>query len=93
MGLTCLVSQRCLLPGTFMLMHIASAFGGLMYEMLISRPDITAVVAGAFTLSAISLSVNDAGIMHGEAMQVLCRYLEEVCPRSLAVLVTLRQSY
>ena len=45
-----------------------------MYEMLISRPDIVASI-GAFTVSAICLLVTDADIMHGEAMQVLCRYL------------------
>ena len=66
------------------LASIASAFGGLMYEMLISRPDIAAAVE-AFTVSAISLSVTNAGIVHGEAMQVLCRYLPEVCPRSGSV--------
>ena len=52
-----------------------------MYEMLISRPYIAALV-GAFIVSAISLLVTDVGIVHGEAMQVLCRYLQEVCPRS-----------
>ena len=57
---------------------VASAFGGLMYEMLISRPDIAAAV-GAFAVAVISLSVTDTGIVHGGAMQVLCRYLQDVC--------------
>ena len=53
---------------------VALAFSGLMYEMLISRPDIAAVV-GTFAINVISLSMNDASIVHGGNMQVLCRYL------------------
>ena len=34
---------------------VALAFGGLMYEMLISRLDIAAAIVGAFTVSAIRL--------------------------------------
>ena len=50
---------------------VASTFGALMYEMLILRPDIVAVVR-AF---AISLSGTDADIAHGGVMQVLHTYL------------------
>ena len=53
------------------LASVVSAFGALMYEMLISRPD-RAVAVGAF---AISLSGIDTGIAHGGVMQVVCRYL------------------
>lgn len=60
------------------LASVASTFGGLMYAMLISRPDI-AIAVGAFAIAVISLSVTDAGIVHGGAMQVLCRYLQDVC--------------
>ena len=60
---------------------VASAFGGLMYEMLISRPEI-AVAVGAFAVSVVSLSVTDSGIVHGGAMQVLCTYLQDVCGTS-----------
>ena len=63
---------------------VASAFGGLMYEMLISRPDIAAAV-GAFAVSVISLLVADTGIVHGGAMQVLCSYLQDVCGTSGSV--------
>ena len=66
------------------LASIASPFGGLMYEMLISRPDI-AVAVGAFTVSAISLLVTDAGIVHGGAMQVFHTYLHDVCGMSTSV--------
>ncbi|MCO5606344.1 hypothetical protein L7F22_060532 [Adiantum nelumboides] len=62
---------------------IASAFGGLMYEMLISRSDIAAAV-GAFAISVVSRLVSDADIVHGGAMQVLCRPLHEVCDLSLS---------
>lgn len=34
-----------------------------------------AAAVGAFVVSAISLSVIDAGIVHGGAIQVLYRYL------------------
>ena len=63
---------------------VASAFGGLMYEMLISRSDIAAAV-GAFVVDVVSRLVTDAGIVHGGAMQVLCRHLHEVCDPSSSV--------
>ena len=55
---------------------IASAFGGLMYEMLISRPDLAAAV-GAFVAELIGRTVTDHGIEHGGVMRVLDRYLQE----------------
>ncbi|MCO5593055.1 hypothetical protein L7F22_047060 [Adiantum nelumboides] len=58
---------------------IASAFCGLMYEMLISTPDI-AVAVGALAVGVVSQLVTDAGIGHGGAMQVLCRHLHEASP-------------
>ncbi|MCO5591488.1 hypothetical protein L7F22_045472 [Adiantum nelumboides] len=56
---------------------IASAFCGLMYEMLISRPNIVATV-GAFAVDVVSRLVTDAGIVHGGAMKILCSHLHEV---------------
>ncbi|MCO5599639.1 hypothetical protein L7F22_053745 [Adiantum nelumboides] len=47
---------------------IALAFGGLMCEMLILRPDIAAAV-GAFAAGLISGSVIDHGIRHGGVLQ------------------------
>ncbi|MCO5579015.1 hypothetical protein L7F22_032866 [Adiantum nelumboides] len=55
---------------------IASAFGGLMYEILISRPDIIAEVV-AFVAGLINCSVIDHGIRHGEVLQVLDINLQE----------------
>ncbi|MCO5589058.1 hypothetical protein L7F22_043023 [Adiantum nelumboides] len=51
---------------------IVSAFGGLMYEMLISRPDIAAAV-GAFPAGLISHSMIDHGIRHGGVLHVTFR--------------------
>ena len=56
---------------------VASAFGGLIYEMLISRPEL-AVAITMFVVSLISRSVPDTGIVHQGGLQVLCRYLQEV---------------
>lgn len=56
--------------------HVSSAFGALMYEMLISRPDIAAAV-GAFAAGLISRSVIDHGIRHGGVLHVLDTYLQE----------------
>ncbi|MCO5589432.1 hypothetical protein L7F22_043399 [Adiantum nelumboides] len=49
---------------------IASAFGDLMYGMLISRPDI-AIVVGAFAVGLINRLMIDHGIRHGGVLQVL----------------------
>ena len=57
---------------------MVSAFGGLMYAMLILRPNIAAAV-GAFAVGVVSLSVTDAGITHGGVMHVLHTYLQDVC--------------
>ena len=59
--------------------RIASEFGALMYEMLISRPDIAAAV-GAFAAGLIGRSETDHGIQH-RGVQVLDRYLQ-VCMSS-----------
>ena len=59
--------------------RVASEFGSLMYEMLISRPDIAAAV-GAFAAGLIGRSVTDHGIQH-RGVQVLDRYLQ-VCMSS-----------
>ena len=56
---------------------VASAFGGLMYEILISRPEIAAAV-GAFAVGVVSHMVIDTGIEHGGAVQVITRYLQDV---------------
>ena len=55
--------------------RVASSFGVLMYEMLISRPDIAAAV-GAFAAGLIGRSVTDHGIQH-RGVQVLDKYLRE----------------
>lgn len=63
------------------LASVASAFSGLMYEMLISRLDLAGVV-GAFAIGVVSRSMTDIGIEHGGVMQVLHRYLQDVCGMS-----------
>ena len=60
---------------------VASAFGDLMYEMLISRPHLAAAV-GAFAVGVVSYSMTDAGIEHGGGMQVLHTYMQDVCGMS-----------
>jgi len=56
--------------------RVASSFGVLMYEMLISRPDIAAAV-GAFAAGLIGRSMTDHGIEHGGFLRVLDIYLQE----------------
>ena len=56
--------------------RVASEFGSLMYEMLISRPDIAAAV-GAFAAGLIGRSVIDHGVHHRGVLQVLDKYLQE----------------
>ena len=56
---------------------VASAFGGLMYKMLISRPELAAAVI-AFAVSLVSCSETDTSIVHQGGLQVLSRHLQEV---------------
>ena len=63
---------------------VASAFGGLIYEMLISRAHLAAVV-GAFAVGVVNYSMIDVGIDHGGDMQVLRSYLQDVCGMSSGV--------
>ena len=57
---------------------VASAFGGLIYEIFISRSELAAAIT-MFALSLVSRLVTDTGTMHQGDLQVLCRYLQEVC--------------
>ena len=59
------------------LASVASAFGSLMYDILLSRPDI-AYAVGAFAMGVVSRTVADSGIEQGRAMQVVTRFLQEV---------------
>ena len=59
------------------LAKVSSAFGSLMYDLLVSRPDIAAAV-GAFAVGVVSRMVTDTGIEHGGAVQVITRYLQDV---------------
>ena len=54
--------------------HVSSAFGSLMYDLLVSRPDIAAAV-GAFAVGVVSRTMIDIGIEHMGALQVVTRYL------------------
>lgn len=56
---------------------VASAFGILMCDLLVSRPDLAAAV-GAFAVRVVSHTEADSGIEQGRAMQVITRYLQEV---------------
>ena len=49
---------------------VASAFGGLMYKMLISRPKLAAAIT-AFVVSLTSCLVTDTGTMHQGGLKVL----------------------
>ena len=50
--------------------HILSAFRSLMYNMLLSRPHLAAVV-GAFAVGLVSREMADRGIERVGAMQEL----------------------
>ena len=65
--------------------HVSSAFGSLVYDLLVSRPEVAAAVV-AFAVGVVSRSVADTGIVHCGALQVLTRYLHEVhvCSSSVA---------
>ena len=56
---------------------VASAFGILMCDLLVSRPDLAAAV-GAFAVEIVSRLVTNIGIEHGGAMQVITGYLQDV---------------
>ena len=57
---------------------IASVFGGLIYKMLISRLELAAAIT-VFAVSLVNCLVTDTGTVHQGDLQVLCRYLQEVC--------------
>ena len=58
--------------------HVSSTFGSLMYDLLVSRPELAAIVV-SFAVGVVSRSVvADTGIVHCGALQVLTRYLHEV---------------
>ena len=53
---------------------MASAFGGLIYKILISRLQLVAAIT-VFAISLVSHLVTDTGTVHQGDLQVLCRYL------------------
>ena len=68
--------------------YVLSVFGSLMYDLLVSRPELVAAMV-SFVVGVVSHAmVADTGIMHCGALQVLTTYLHEVHVR-LAVLLTL----
>ena len=52
---------------------VASAFGGLIYEILLLRLEL-AIAITTFALSLVSHLVNDTSTVHQVGLQVLCRY-------------------
>lgn len=54
--------------------RVASAFGSLMYDILVSRPEV-AFALGAFVVGVVSCAVADIDIQHGGVMQVVTTYL------------------
>ena len=61
--------------------HVSSAFGSLMYDLLVSRPDIAAAV-GSFAVGVVSRLMTNIGIEHMGALQVVTRYLQQMHVRS-----------
>ena len=57
---------------------LASTFGGLIYKILILRPELVAVI-NEFATGLVSHSMIDARRVHQGGLQVLCRYLQDVC--------------
>lgn len=57
--------------------HVLSAFGSLVYDLLVSRPELAAAVV-AFAVGVVSRSVADSGIVHGGVLQILTGYLQAV---------------
>ncbi|MCO5580600.1 hypothetical protein L7F22_034470 [Adiantum nelumboides] len=57
------------------IVHVLSAFGSLMSDLLVSRPDL-AYAIGAFAVGVVSRAMTDTGIMHSGALQVITRYLQ-----------------
>ena len=57
--------------------HVSSAFESLVYDLLVSRPEVAAAVV-AFAVGVVSRSVADTGIVHGGDMQILTGYLQGV---------------
>ena len=60
------------------IVHVSSAFGSLMSDLLVSRPDL-AYTVGAFAVGVVSHVMTDTGIVHYGAMQVVTRYLHQEC--------------
>ncbi|MCO5591111.1 hypothetical protein L7F22_045088 [Adiantum nelumboides] len=52
------------------IVHVSSAFGSLMSDLLVSRPDL-AYAIGAFAVGVVSRAMTDTGIVHSGAMQVI----------------------
>ena len=63
------------------IVHVSSAFGSLMSDLMVSRPDL-AYAVGAFAVGVVSRAMTDTGIVHCGAMQVVTRYLHQECHRS-----------
>ena len=55
----------------------SASFNGLIYEVLLSRPELAAAIT-AFAVSLVNCLVTDTGIVHQVGLQVLCKYLQEV---------------
>ena len=63
---------------------VASTFGGLIYEMLISRPELAHAIS-VFAVSLVSRLVIKVGKAHQGGLHVLCKYLHKVCGLSGSV--------
>ena len=70
------------------IVHVSSAFGSLMYDLLVSRTELVAAVV-SFAMGVVSCLVADTGIVHCGALQVLTRYLHEVHIQSSSVVHSL----
>ncbi|MCO5612539.1 hypothetical protein L7F22_066807 [Adiantum nelumboides] len=62
------------------IVHVSSAFGSLMCDLLVSRPDL-AYAVDAFAVGVVSHAMTDTGIVHSGALQVVTRYLQKECHR------------
>ncbi|MCO5604643.1 hypothetical protein L7F22_058813 [Adiantum nelumboides] len=60
------------------IVHVSSALGSLMSDLLVSRPDL-AYSVGAFAVGVVSRAMTDTGIVHSGALQVVTRYLQQEC--------------
>ncbi|MCO5606818.1 hypothetical protein L7F22_061009 [Adiantum nelumboides] len=62
------------------IVHVSSAFGSLMSDLLVSRPDL-AYAIGAFAVGVVSRAMTDTGMVYSGALQVITRYLQQKCHR------------